>query len=162
MKTTTTISGKNESALMEADFSAVICLLQDDKQWGANVLDLAGEYAWRVRLLRTVASRVRASGICPETSETFTAYGVTGKRSFITYEIQKVDEHSIRITPKGAVPKTFKILSAVALAIPFIIPAALAPLSWKVYNRTILRLSKLYLDAFCRHIQTSLNPEGAA
>lgn len=158
MKTITTISGKNESALMEADFAVVVCLLQDDRHWGANLLDLAGEYAWRVKLLRMVTSRVLPSGIRPKTTEAFTAYGVTGKRTFITYEVQKVDDHSIRITPVGYVPRAYKIISTVGLAIPFIIPALLAPLTWKVYNQAILRLSKMYLDVFCRYIENGLNP----
>ena len=155
MKPTYTIIGYNEYAEVKTDFAVVECLLQDDPRWGAKVMELAGEPKWRVKLVHSLSRGWNASRIVPDTAERFIAVGTIGKRTFLTYQIDKVDDRTIRVTPIGYVPRHIKIWTAMILLVAFVFPVLLAPLVWKLHEVMNQRKSKLHLDAFCGCIQGS-------
>lgn len=137
-------------AEMTAKFSVVQCLLQDEPRWGADVLEMAGEYPWRVRIIRRQSWGYRASRIYPDTTKRFIAFAPVGKRAYLAYEISKLDEDRIQVMPVGYMPKALKAVNLISLLLLMVIPVLLAPLLWRLYEVTTLRNSRLYLDAFCR------------
>ena len=144
-------------AEMTAKFSVVQCLLQDESRWGADVLEQAGEYRWRVRLTRRQSRWLRASRIYPETSERFIAFASVGKRANLAYEISKLDEDHIQVVPIGYLPYAYKVASLVVLLLLMVLPALLAPLVWRLHEAATLRYARLYMDAFCRTGQAKLD-----
>jgi len=156
----------NSRAEMVAKFSVVQCLLQDEPHWGADVLEQAGEYQWRVRMIRRQSWGFRASRIYPDTNERFIAFAPVGKRAYIAYEISKLDEGRIEVVPVGYLPTALKAASLVTLLLLMVLPVLLAPLVWRLHEAATLRYSRLYLDAFCRMVQARLDipalpPDGA-
>jgi len=143
-------------AEMMAKFSVVQCLLQDEPRWGADVLEMAGEYPWRVLLTRRQSRWLRASRIYPETPERFIAFAPVGKRANLAYEISKLDEDYIQVVPIGYLPYAYKVASLLALLLVMVLPALLAPLVWRLHQAATLRYSRLYLDAFCRMVTQML------
>lgn len=156
MKTTHTIFGKSEYAVVNVDFDAVKQVLQNNPKWGADVLERSGEYPVVVKRLRKWKRVWYASGIMESAADHFVAIETIGKRSFLTYHIRKEDNHSFRVIPSGYVPKRIKVFTTIMLGLFYVLPALLAPLIWKSYEITILRSSKLYLDSFCRYLQEHL------
>lgn len=153
MKTTHTIFGKSEYAVVNIDLEAVKQVLQNNPKWGAEVLERSGEYPMVVKRLRKWKRVWYASGIVESGVDSFVSIEIIGKRSFLSYHIRKEDEHSVRVIPLGYVPKRIKVFTTIVLGLFYILPALLAPLIWKSYELTILRSSKLYLDSFCRYLQ---------
>jgi len=147
----------NSRAEMVANFSVVQCLLQDEPHWGADVLDLAGEYRWRVWMIRRRSWGFWASRIYPDTTERFIAFAPLGKRVYLAYEISKLDENRIQVMPVGYLPKALKVASIMSLSLLMVIPVLLAPIIWRAYEIATLRYSRLYLDIFCRLIQSWLD-----
>lgn len=147
----------NARAEMMAKFSVVQCLLQDEPHWGADVLEMAGEYHWRVLLIRRQSRWLRASRIYPETQERFIAFSPVGKRANLAYEISKLDEDHIQVVPIGYLPYAYKVAGLVVLLLLMVLPALLAPLVWRLHEAATLRYSRLYLDAFCRMVQARLD-----
>lgn len=153
MKPGYTIVGKNEYAELKADFAVVECLLQEDAQWGAKIMELAGKPAWQVKLIRLLNWGWNKSRIIPETTERFIAVGAIGKRTFLTYQIDKLDNSSIQVTPIGFVPRHIKLWTAAILMLAFVVPLLLTPLVWKLHEVSNKRNSKLHLDAFCGYLK---------
>jgi hypothetical protein len=151
-----TIFGKSEYAEVNADYAAVDRLLLDDSRWGANVLEMSGDYNWRVKLARLESWGWFSSRVFPQSDNQFIAFGVTGKRSFLGYQILKKGDNKIRITPVGYLPKRSKVVMVIALALLYILPVLLSPFIFKLYEIVILRSSKIYLDAFCRYLYDRL------
>lgn len=151
-----TIFGKSEYAVLNADFAVVECLLQDDPKWGANVLEMSGEYDWRVKLLRRQSIGWNSSRIIPETTDHFIAFATIGKRSFLAYQIERESDQNIRVTPIGYVPVGIKVFTAFVLTLLYILPVILSPFIWKLHKIAILRSSKIHLDAFCRYLHDRL------
>lgn len=147
---------KNSRAEMVARFSVVQCLLQDEPSWGANVLEQAGEYRWRVWLMRRQRWGLWASCIYPDTTERFIAFAPIGKRAFLAYEISKIDEDHIQVMPIGYLPKKLIAASLMFLLLLMVIPVLLAPIVWRLSETSTLCYSRLYLDVFCRMVQTKL------
>lgn len=146
----------NARAEIMAKFSVVQCLLQDEPRWGADVLEQAGEYQWRVRMIRRQSRRFRVSRIYPDTTERFIAFASVGKRAYLAYEIIMLDEDRIEVVPVGYLPTAFKVTNLVTLLLLMVLPVLLAPLSWRLYEVATLRYSRLYLDAFCRMVRVKL------
>ena len=151
-----TIFGKSEYAEVNADFAQVECLLEEDPKWGANVLEMSGEYNWRVKLTGLQSWGWFSSRVFPQSENQFIAFGVTGQRSFLGYQILKKGDNKIRITPVGYLPKSSKVVMVITLALLCIFPVLLAPFIFKLYEIVILRSSKIYLDAFCRYLYDRL------
>ena len=150
------VYGKNEYAFLHADFSVVECLLQDDRTWGARVLEQSGEYPWQVKLSKIQSAIWVRCGIVPYSARHFIAAGRLGRRAFLGYRIDKQGDDLILVTPQGFIPRWVKLSSAVPLVLMGVFPVVLAPLVWKWHEALTLRRSKLYLPAFCLYLRERL------
>lgn len=150
------LCGKSEFALVHADFAVIECLLQDDRTWGAKVLEQSGEIPYRVKLVQIQNTIWVRCGIIPQSSEHFIAAGLLGRRSFLAYSIDKQKDGCTRITPTGFIPRWARLFSAVPLALMGVVPVVLSPLIWKWHEALTLRRSKLYLPAFCLYLRERL------
>ncbi|MHC1733393.1 MAG: hypothetical protein AB9888_15350 [Bacteroidales bacterium] len=156
MEPSYTVFDNGEYALVNANFTTVEYLLKNDPKWGANILEMSGEYSWRVKLIQLQSWGWYSSHTISETTNRFITIAAIGQRSFLAYQIQETKNQLVRITPIGYVPIGIKIYTAFLLALFCIFPILLSPLIWKVYQFSILRSSKLYLDAFCRYLSLHL------
>jgi hypothetical protein len=81
------------------------------------------------------------------------AWGLSGKKSFLAYRIERKDTNQVRVTPLAYLDKTRKAALAVPLALIFIVPVLLAPFLWWVYEIQTLRASRVYLPTFGRFLE---------
>ncbi len=146
------IQDRNQTATVSADYVAIRSLLQSNPCWGADVLETAGEYHYRVNRARYYSKRKLACRIVDEGDGSCIAWGVTGKKSFLAYRIVCEDDHRLRIVPLAYLEKTRKTAIAVSLAMLFIVPVVFAPLLWKIYESQTLRNSRVNLPTFCRYV----------
>jgi len=156
MKRNYEITGKNEQLIIDADFSVVECLLNDDHKWGAHVIEQAGEMDWKVKYVQLQSRAFYPSIVFPVNENQFSIFSIIGRHQFLAYRIDRLDTTRIQVVPIGQIPNRVKAISAASLAMMFIIPIVLSPLVWKIYEQTTLRNSKLYLDAFCRYLVKEL------
>ena len=147
------IHGNNQYASLEADFDIVRAYLEANRAWGAEVLKLAGEYGWRQKAARKYSLGLSGAKTIPETSERFIAWGLSGKKSFFAYRIERQNEYSIRVTPVAYLENTLKTTIMVTLAAFFIVPLLFSPFFWRLYEMQTYRSSKVYLPAFCRYLE---------
>jgi hypothetical protein len=149
------VFGKSDYALLQGDHAVVQCLLQDDGQWGAHVLEMAGENGWKIHLLRPVL-KLLPSCIEPADEISYLAISLSGEKSFLCYQFTSDGSACVRIEPAGILPKWFKIATGLLLTSLLIFPVLFAPLLWRSYRDSSCRSSKLYLDALCRYLDDRL------
>ncbi|MEI7846012.1 MAG: hypothetical protein WCK35_09435, partial [Chloroflexota bacterium] len=114
--------------------------------------EMAGEYGWRVKLARMWGYKRYSAMLIPESDDSFVVFNMIAKNSCLVYRIQKADDDSVQVTPANYLPREWKIFIAIGLAVLFIFPVLLSPVIWKLYEITNARLSRLFLDAFCRYL----------
>lgn len=147
------IQGRNRSASVSADFEAVRAYLQENPCWGAEVIQDAGEYGWRVSAAHKYSKGPFGARLVDEGPDQFIAWGISGKKSCLAYRIEREDEWQIRITPLAYLERTRKITIAVSLALVLIVPVLLSPLLWWMYQAQTLRASRVYLPTFGRYLE---------
>ena len=147
------INGNNHSVTLTADFDAVHTRLKENQCWGADLLQLAGEYEWRVSAARLYSKGPFGAQVIDESADAFVAWGISGNKSCLAYRIERETDSTIRVTPLAYLERIRKISLAVALAMIFILPVLLAPLLWRLYEVQTLRASRIYLPTFARYLE---------
>lgn len=144
-----------EPVTLCVEFAVVQCLLQDDADWGAEVLRRGGypAFYWQVA---SRSSRWSPSKIIPHTRNKFTAYGSGSKWLTLAYRIERTGEDCIRITSVPHLAAWGKILSAVILAFLGGWTVLLAPLVWDLLAMRNAYISRQLLPAFCRYLYDEL------
>ena len=89
----------SRSAPVPVNYEATRERLQNDRYWGAEILDAAGEYGWRVKMARRYSRGHNISKIIVEGPDQFIAWGVIGQKSFLAYRVEREMDGSIRVTP---------------------------------------------------------------
>lgn len=147
------IQGNNQFALVTANMETARDRLRQNPKWGADVLTLAGEYAWRASAARLFATGPFGARVIDEQDGAFIAWGITGRKSCLAYRIRPENETTLRVEPLGYLERRWKIGLSVALACALVIPVLLSPLIWKMYREQTLRASRIYLPALCRYLE---------
>lgn len=148
------IQNNNQYAVITADLMTCRERLRNNRDWGAETFRLAGEYGWRVKMAKRSSRGPFRSRIIEVGDKSFIAWGITGKKSFLAYQIEPETESTIRIIPLVYLEKQRKTAIAITLAVFFIAPVLLAPLVWWWYEAQIIRASRIYLPAFCRYLES--------
>ena len=148
------IQGYFSSAKMTADFSVIQCILQDDRQWAANVLERS---AYDPKLCKKVGmiNRVFPSRIFPCSPDNFIALGPIGVTKRLVYQIDRISCESIQITPIPHIESVCKFGTIIFLASLFFIPALLTPIVWQSTNSRNYNLSRFSLKGFCEYLVES-------
>ena len=147
------IGERNTSASVTAYFDTVRVYLQENPCWGAELLQQAGEYRWRISAARCYSKGPFGSKVIDEDPDCLVAWGVTGRQSSLAYRIEREDDTHIRITPVAYLERTRKSAMVVTLAVLFLLPVILAPLIARWHEVTVLRASRVYLPTFCRYLE---------
>jgi hypothetical protein len=138
---------------LNVDFDALRERLQNNREWGADVLEQAGEYRWRVKIARIYSLGIFGSKAVTGGEGCLTACGAIGKHEFIAYRVERLETGVVQVSPLPYIEKRFKITLALGLALLFIVPVIFSPLLWKWYAARTLRNARIYLPAFCRYAQ---------
>ncbi|MEI7846010.1 MAG: hypothetical protein WCK35_09425 [Chloroflexota bacterium] len=147
------LEGENHFAVLCADFDTAHSHLQLNPGWGADTIQIAGEYRWRVYAARTYSKGPFGARVIDENPNRFIAWGVYRKRSCLAYRINRDGAGIIRVIPLAYLERTHKARVVVSLAFPLLIPALFSPLFWLVYASRTLRASRLLLPAFCQYLE---------
>lgn len=147
------ICGNNQSATIATDFDTLRSRLQGTPCWGADVLRLAGEHGWRVATAGRYSKGPFGARVIDVGPDCMIAWGISGKKSFLAYRIEREDANQVLVTPLAYLEGTYKATLAVSLALLFIVPVLLAPLLWWVYQAQTLRASRVYLPTFGRYLE---------
>lgn len=147
------IHDRNQSATVTADFDAVRTRLQENPCWGAELLQRAGEYGWRVSAARRYSKGPFSSRIIDESPDRLVAWGISGKKSYLAYRIERESKEIIQITPLAYLECTHKTVIAISFALIFIVPVILSPLLWWVYEVQTLRASRVHLPTFSWYLE---------
>jgi hypothetical protein len=148
------VVGNNDSAIIQADFKTVQEQLKTGREWVAEILQRSGDYPWIVSSARWDSKFVTGGGLVENGEDSFIVWGVMYRKNYIAYQVDRTGEGYIAITPLAYLPKSWKIATAVGLAIFYIVPLVLAPLFWRIYQKKSLRNSKVFLPAFCQYLLT--------
>lgn len=149
------IQGYFSSAKMIADFSVIQCILQDDRQWVANVLK---ESAYDPKLCNIAGkiSRVYPSRIFPLSPDNFIALGPIGVTKRLVYQIDRINCESIQITPIPHIERVCKFGTTIFLVSLFIIPVLMTPIVWQSTKTSNHILSRFFLKGFCEYLDATL------
>ena len=147
------IQGNNEFATVTTDFEVVRTRLKENPNWGAELLEQAGEYSWRVTTARWYSKGPFGARVIDDGPESFVAWGFSGKRSFLVYRISKEGENTIQVIPLAFQPRANKVLLVVFLALIYLIPVLLSPLLWRMFEVQTLRASRVFLPTFARYLE---------
>lgn len=146
-----TMQGKREQALARVGYEEARALLENDPQWGASVLRLAGENARQERWVRQISRGRKGSRVLGRSGAgSFIAWGVVGARSFVAYRVESGEDGWVRVTPLAYLPVGRKVSIALMLALFYVLPVFLSPLVWRKQALQVQRTSRKYLAAFCR------------
>jgi hypothetical protein len=152
---TYSVQGYFEHAVLEGDFAVIQCILQDEKDWSAGVLACADTKPRVVEWIQVV-NRLSPSYIRPEDQNQFLAVGSLGKKQCLAYQITRLDDNHVQITPAAYLPVSAKISIAVLLALCYLLPVLLSPIVWQKYAQRNLKLSRYYLHSFCHYLENRL------
>lgn len=119
---------------------------------GADILQLAGEFEWRVKAARLYSQGFFGARVIDETPDSFIAWGISGNKGCFAYKVERLDVLRIQITPLAYLERRRKIGLGVILALMFVLPVLLSPILWKLYEIQTLRSSRIYLHAFARYL----------
>lgn len=153
------IIGNGEYALVETDFSTVVCWLQDRRDWDVRVLELAGlpaRAAWLARKMSGLRSAPRLVG---QEGGAFLAAWAIGRRAYGCYRLERAGEGLVRVTPLGWISRGAKVRIALSLALFFVAPVLLTPLYWRLQEERTLYSSRCLLDAFARMLARDLREQ---
>ena len=146
----TTETTKHETVIVNANFANVLCLLQDDHAWMTDLLVNSGKPPMIVKWVRFMSKTRLVSGIIPENSTRFVTWGLIGINAWVAYQIERIDDQTIKLTPIPFLPLWQKVVIALSLAIFLVVPVVLAPVFWKLKERNTLQNGWEYLQGFCR------------
>ena len=149
------IQGYFEGAELAGDFAVIECILQDDRHWAASVLEQADTKPRIVEWVQ-VWNNINPSRIIPKSVEHFIAVGPVGKHQTLSYQVDRLDEDSVKITPIAYLEPGNKIRIVIILALFYVLPALFSPLVWRNYAETNLKVSRYYLSSFCYYLETRL------
>lgn len=152
---TYSVQGYFDHAVLEGDFAVIQCILQDETDWSASVLDCADTKPQIVEWIKVV-NRLNPSHIRPDGPDQFLAVGALGKKQCLAYQVTRQDEAHVRITPVAYLPIKAKIIIAVMLALCYLLPVVFSPLVWRKYEQNNLKLSRYYLHSFCHYLENRL------
>lgn len=148
------IIGNNEAMLLRStDFDRVHRRVRNNPTWGAELLEMAGDYSWRVSAAKLYSNGPFGARVIEESTDSFVAWGITGNKSCLAYRVERRDERHIKVTPLAYLEQRRKFGLVVALTCIFVLPVLLTPLLWRLYEVQTLRVSKIYLPIFARYVQ---------
>lgn len=149
------VHGYFDHAVLQGDFPVIECILQDETDWSARVLSCADTKPRVVEWIRVV-SRLNPSHIRPKSPDKFLAVGSLGKKQCLAYEVTRIDESQVQITPVAYLPIRAKIGIAILLALCYLLPVVFAPFVWRKNAQRNLKLSRYYLNSFCHYLDNRL------
>jgi len=149
------IQGYFEGAELAGDFAVIECILQDDRHWAASVLERADTKPRIVEWVR-VRNSINPSRIIPKSVEHFIAVGPVGKHQTLSYQVDRLDDDTVKITPIAYLEPGNKMRIVIVLALFYVLPALFSPLVWHKYAETNLKVSRYYLNSFCYYLENRL------
>lgn len=143
----TTLDDRRAGALVDADYSTVQCLLQDDTTWGVETLRLAGLPSWLTQTF-SWAGWLYPAKMVPRSRQMFWAQlGV--KRPVLAYRIERAADNRVRIIPSAPIGARGRWMLMLGMGV-------LMPVLLMASNRQVRQRSASMLPAFCQYLQSRL------
>jgi hypothetical protein len=146
--------GNQPASQIQVSFESAKARLQGNPDWGAEVLQSAGENRWRVWEAKRAARQPMGARTIAVDVDRFIAWGIRSPKEFLAYQIERTQEGAVQITPIAYIDKMRQTSVLVTLFVCFIFPIVMAPVIMWMFRRQTLRASRKYQQAFEKYLQT--------
>lgn len=142
-----TLDDERGVALVDADFSVVQCLLQDDADWGVETLRYAGLPSWLTQTFAW-AGRLYPAKMLPRSRQMFWAQ-LGANRPALAYRIERAPGDRTCVIPSAPIEASGRWMLWLGMGM-------LMPVLLMARSRQVRLRSARMLPAFCQYLQARL------
>ena len=139
-------------SIVKCNFSTLVCWLQDTKTWPMDMMLEAGEKTEFAKRVGARHGRFLQPILIPIDDQSVRVVAFLSTREWVGFELSR-DQDGTRITPYSYIPWQKVVIYSLVLLFVGGWPILLLPLILIRARLWTERLSRLYLNGFCRYIE---------